>query len=86
MWLDDLPPLPLTPPDEISPFYATSVNWTCIGGIINDDADDDVLDLTDNVIAMTADDVIAIDVVSRYRSRLSIDSNGDIVVFNPQIL
>ena len=76
MWLDDLPPLPDTPPDgeEISPIYAASVNGSCVA--INDD----VIDLTSDGLVL-ADDVI---VDSRYLSRCSIDANGDLVVFNPR--
>ena len=74
MWLDDLPPLPDTPPDagEISPTYATNVNGMT----------DDVIDLTTADLVLT-DDVI---VDSRYLSRCSIDANGDLVVFNPRTL
>jgi len=84
MWLDDLPPLPVTPPDpeQISPIYATGGNGSCVETI------DDVIDLTDDVIGMT-DDVIGMSddgfLDSHYHLRRSIDANGDIVVFNPKV-
>jgi hypothetical protein len=74
MWLDDLPPLPITPPD-IGATYADE-NGSCVG-------------MTDDVIRMSSDDVIGMrDVIidSRYHSMISIEANGDVILIKQPIL
>ena len=75
MWLDDLPPLPITPPDIGCSTYPDG-NGSCVG-------------MTDDVIRMSADDVIGMrDVIidNRYHSMISIEANGDVILIKQPIL
>jgi len=77
MWLDDLPPLPLSPPDVCAVSLINSGgNGNCIG------ITDDVIEMDDAFIGME-DDVIIDD---RYHSMVSIEANGDVKVIRQKIL
>ena len=74
MWLDDLPPLPLSPPDVCAVY--SGGNGNCIG------VTDDVIGMDDDVVEM--DDDVIID--NRYHSLVSIEANGDVKVIKQRIL
>ena len=87
MWLDDLPPLPLSPPNlcTMTTIYS-DINGTCVG--MNEDKGHEVIGF-DQSLRDSNDDVIDMrDVISdnRYHSLISIEANGDVIVIKQPIL
>ena len=93
MWLDDLPPLPLSPPDlcTMTTTYP-DINGSSIG--INEilDIGHDVIgfdqglrDSNRDVISIS-DDVIDVILENRYHSMISIEANGDVIVIKQPML